>query len=391
MSEHTSHLTDTSERDSVPLPLESLMVEFDGRRQTSSVGAEIAVRSLRKSFGSTVAVDDVSLTVRPGEFVALLGPSGSGKSTILMSIAGFDRPSSGQVLIDDIDCTWIPPHRRNIGMVFQHYTLFPHLSVLDNVAFPLKMRGVGRAERRAQAELSLKSVRLEGLGGRMPDQLSGGQQQRVALARAIVYKPRLLLMDEPFSALDKKLREEMRLETKRLHADLGITIVFVTHDQEEALTMADRVAVLKDGRVQQIARARDLYERPANLFAAGFIGAMNFVPVVLEGERVRLPGGQEWPVPLCTIVGELSSVAATLAIRPERLSLAGAAGDLQLSGTVREVVYSGADTLIIMTLQDGSEIQARISSADGPSQRVGDEISLYCRSDAPLIYPRDAA
>jgi ABC-type Fe3+/spermidine/putrescine transport system ATPase subunit len=308
-----------------------------------------------------------------------------------MSIAGFDRPSSGQVLIDDIDCTWIPPHRRNIGMVFQHYTLFPHLSVLDNVAFPLKMRGVGRAERRAQAELSLKSVRLEGLGGRMPNQLSGGQQQRVALARAIVYKPRLLLMDEPFSALDKKLREEMRLETKRLHADLGITIVFVTHDQEEALTMADRVAVLKDGRVQQIARARDLYERPANLFAAGFIGAMNFVPVVLEGERVRLPGGQEWPVPLCTIVGELSSVAATLAIRPERLSLAGAAGDLQLSGTVREVVYSGADTLIIMTLQDGSEIQARINSADGPSRRVGDETNLYCRSDAPLIYPRDAA
>jgi mannopine transport system ATP-binding protein len=391
MSEHTSHLTDTTERDSVPLPLESLMVEFGGRRQTSSVGAEIAVRNLRKSFGSTVAVDDVSLTVRPGEFVALLGPSGSGKSTILMSIAGFDRPSSGQVLIDDIDCTWIPPHRRNIGMVFQHYTLFPHLSVLDNVAFPLKMRGVGRAERRAQAELSLKSVRLEGLGGRMPDQLSGGQQQRVALARAIVYKPRLLLMDEPFSALDKKLREEMRLETKRLHADLGITIVFVTHDQEEALTMADRVAVLKDGRVQQIARARDLYERPANLFAAGFIGAMNFVPVVLEGERVRLPGGQEWPVPLCTVVGELSSVAATLAIRPERLSLAGTAGDLQLSGTVREVVYSGADTLIIMTLHDGSEIQARVSSADGPSQRVGEEISLYCRSDAPLIYPRDAA
>ena len=391
MAEHTSHLTDTTERDSVPLPLESLMVEFDGRRQTSSVGAEIAVRNLRKSFGSTVAVDDVSLTVRPGEFVALLGPSGSGKSTILMSIAGFDRPSSGQVLIDDIDCTWIPPHRRNIGMVFQHYTLFPHLSVLDNVAFPLKMRGVDRAERRAQAELSLKSVRLEGLGGRMPDQLSGGQQQRVALARAIVYKPRLLLMDEPFSALDKKLREEMRLETKRLHADLGITIVFVTHDQEEALTMADRVAVLKDGRVQQIARARDLYERPANLFAAGFIGAMNFVPVVLEGERVRLPGGQEWPVRLCTVVGELSSVAATLAIRPERLSLAGTAGDLQLSGTVREVVYSGADTFIIMTLHGGSEIQARVSSADGPSQRVGEEISLYCRSDAPLIYPRDAA
>jgi mannopine transport system ATP-binding protein len=195
-----------------------------------AAGAGVEIRNLRKTFGSSAAVNDVSLIVRPSEFLALLGPSGSGKSTILMSIAGFESPTSGQILIDGVDCTRIPSHRRNIGMVFQNYTLFPHMSVIDNVAFPLKMRGVGRAERRARAELSLKAVRLDGFGAGMPNQLSGGQQQRVALARAIVYQPLLLLMDEPFSALDKKLREEMRLETKRLHADLGLTIVFVTHD-----------------------------------------------------------------------------------------------------------------------------------------------------------------
>ncbi len=254
---------------------------------SSSAGAEISIRSLRKAFGSAVAVDDVTLTVVPGEFLALLGPSGSGKSTILMSIAGFESPTGGQILMDNVDCTHIPPYRRNVGMVFQNYTLFPHLSVLDNVAFPLKMRGLGKAERHAQAELALKSVHLAGYGARMPNQLSGGQQQRVALARAIVYKPRLLLMDEPFSALDKKLRQEMRLETKRLHAELGLTVVFVTHDQEEALTMADRVAVLKDGRLQQIGSPRDLYERPLNLFVAGFIGDMNFIPATFAGDSVQ--------------------------------------------------------------------------------------------------------
>ena len=354
--------------------------------QESSPGAEVVIRSLRKSFGASIAVDDVSVTVRPGEFLALLGPSGSGKSTILMSIAGFESPTSGQVLIDNVDCTRLRPYRRNIGMVFQNYTLFPHLTVLDNVAFPLKMRGLDQAERRSQAERALGSVRLEGYGGRMPNQLSGGQQQRVALARAIVYRPRLLLMDEPFSALDKKLREEMRLETKRLHADLGITIVFVTHDQEEALTMADRVAVLKDGRVQQIGPARELYQRPANLFAAGFIGSMNFVPAIVDGERVRLPGDTEWSLPKTSVVEAISSGPATLAIRPEQLSLSGGADDLRLSGRVRDVVYSGADTLVIATLTDGTEIQVRTSSQDGQVQQVGTESSFYCRPGVPLIY-----
>ena len=352
----------------------------------SVTGAEVVIHDLRKTYGAAVAVADVSITVRPGEFLALLGPSGSGKSTILMSIAGFETPTSGHVLIDGVDCTRLPPHRRNIGMVFQNYTLFPHLSVVDNVAFPLKMRGISREERRSQAEKALKSVRLDGFGGRMPSQLSGGQQQRVALARAIVYRPHLLLMDEPFSALDKKLREEMRLETKRLHADLGITIVFVTHDQEEALTMADRIAVLRDGRVQQIGPARELYERPANLFAASFIGSMNFVPVIVDGERVKLPGGAEWRFPNASVVGEISSGPATMAIRPEHLALSGSAEDLCLSGRVRDVVYSGADTLLIAALSDGTEIQARTDSTNRQAESAGEKVSLYCRSTAPLLY-----
>jgi mannopine transport system ATP-binding protein len=281
-------------------------------------------------------------------------------------------------------------HRRNIGMVFQNYTLFPHLSVLENVAFPLKMRGIGRSARHADAERALESVRLAGFGKRMPNQLSGGQQQRVALARAIVYRPRLLLMDEPFSALDKKLREEMRLETKRLHAELGMTIVFVTHDQEEALTMADRVAVLKDGRIQQIAAARELYERPANLFSADFIGNMNFVAVTLDRQRARLPGGEEWLLPETAVVGSPTTGSATMAIRPERLSLVGLPGDFRLSGKIRDIVYSGADTVIIVTLPNGNEIQARINSSDAVPGK-GDVVSLHCDPNVPLIYGAAAA
>lgn len=353
-------------------------------------GAGIAVCDFCKAYGSSVAVDSVSLNILPGEFFALLGPSGSGKSTLLMGMAGFDTPSSGQVLIDGADCTRVPPNRRNIGMVFQNYTLFPHLSVLENVAFPLKMRGIGRARRNTDAERALESVRLGGFGKRMPSQLSGGQQQRVALARAIIYRPPLLLMDEPFSALDKKLREEMRQETKRLHAELGMTIVFVTHDQEEALTMADRVAVLKDGRVQQVAAARELYERPANLFSAGFIGNMNFIPVTLDRQRARLPGGEEWPLSGAALMGPATAGPATLAIRPERLSLTGGPGDLRLCGKIRDVVYSGADTVVVVGLPDGSQLRARVNSVDAlPGE--GQDVSLYCGPAVPLIYGAAAA
>ena len=354
-------------------------------------GASIDIRALEKRFGNVRAVDDVSLTIEAGEFVALLGPSGSGKSTVLMSIAGFERPTAGKIIIDGVDCTTLPPHKRNIGMVFQHYTLFPHLSVADNVAFPLKMRGISRSERRRQAETALETVRLSGYGDRMPKQLSGGQQQRVALARAIVYRPRVLLMDEPLSALDKNLREEMQLEIKRLHSELGLTVVFVTHDQGEALTMADRIAILKAGKLQQVSPARELYERPSNLFAAGFIGEMNMLPVEWDGQRARLVQGEEIVLPDQAAITPVTPGRAVLAVRPERLSYARAGTAGTWAATVRDVVYAGAGTLLITSLADGTEVRLRIPSAGQEPVSPGDAIGLTCPPEAMLLYPQEGA
>ncbi|AVO38212.1 ABC transporter ATP-binding protein [Pukyongiella litopenaei] len=338
-------------------------------------------------FGSVTAVNSVSLDIAQGEFLALLGPSGSGKSTVLMGVAGFEFPTSGQILIGGRDFTRVPPHRRNIGMVFQHYTLFPHLSVLDNVAFPLKMRGFAKRQRHERARAALATVRLEGFAERMPTQLSGGQQQRVALARAIVYEPQVLLMDEPLSALDKNLREEMQLEIKRLHETLGMTIIFVTHDQSEALTMADRVAILRNGEIQQIAPARELYERPANLFSAGFIGEMNLIPATLAGNTVALPGGIRRKLPVAAIAQGTADGPVTLAIRPERFSLVEVDSDAGLQATLEEVVYAGAGTLLITRLADGTEIRARVASASLPAPSKGDRVHLGFADDALLIYP----
>ncbi|WAP67614.1 ABC transporter ATP-binding protein [Jiella pelagia] len=361
---------------------------LDGR---TADGAAISLRGLEKRFGSLAAVDDVSIDIESGEFLALLGPSGSGKSTILMSLAGFERPTKGQILIDGVDCTPLPPHKRNIGMVFQHYTLFPHLSVVENVAFPLKMRKVAKSERIRRAEAALKTVRLEGYGQRAPKQLSGGQQQRVALARAIVYNPRVLLMDEPLSALDKNLREEMQLEIKRLHSELGITVVFVTHDQGEALTMADRVAILKEGRLQQISPARELYERPANLFAASFIGEMNQIPVDYDGGVVRLGGGQAIALPQEALVQPVPPGKAVLAVRPERVRLVDATSADALPVRLRDVVYAGAGTLVIGDLADGTEIRARIPSADSADLRAGTTLHMGFPPGAMLLYGGGAA
>jgi spermidine/putrescine ABC transporter ATP-binding subunit len=363
-----------------------------GKGLPQSNGASIDIRALEKRYGAVRAVHDVSLTIEAGEFVALLGPSGSGKSTVLMSIAGFDRPTAGRIVIDGQDCTRLPPHKRNIGMVFQHYTLFPHLSVADNVAFPLKMRGVAKAERQRQAEAALEIVRLAGYGNRMPKQLSGGQQQRVALARAIVYRPRVLLMDEPLSALDKKLREEMQLEIKRLHSELGLTVVFVTHDQGEALTMADRIAILKAGELQQVSPARELYERPSNLFAAGFIGEMNMLPVDWDGRHARIVQGERIVLPQDASVVPVKPGRAVLAVRPERLGYTRAGAPGTWEATVRDVVYAGAGTLLITQLADGTEVRLRVPSA-GQEQSVnpGDAIGLTCPPEAILLYPEDNA
>jgi putative spermidine/putrescine transport system ATP-binding protein len=253
---------------------------------TAPRAAGLRLVNLTKRFGSVVAVDHASLEVRPGEFLTLLGPSGSGKTTILNMVAGFEPPTEGEILLGDSPVTHKPPNQRDMGMVFQNYALFPHMTVFENIAFPLRVRRVRGAEAAARVQDALRLVRLEGYGARSPKQLSGGEQQRVALARALIFNPRLLLMDEPLAALDKHLRENMQIELRRLHEHLNITILFVTHDQTEAMTMSDRIAVINHGRIEQVGTPAELYEAPANAFIAGFIGESN----VLEGTVTSLNG-----------------------------------------------------------------------------------------------------
>ena len=248
-----------------------------------SAGSSLELRDLAKRYAAVAAVKNLSLQVEPGEFVSLLGPSGSGKTTTLMLIAGFIEPDRGHVLLDGVDITTLPPHRRNIGTVYQNYALFPHMSVAKNVAFPLEMRGLAREEIRRLVSRALDMVQLADRGGHYPRQLSGGQQQRVALARALVFEPPLLLMDEPLGALDKKLRGEMQHEIKSIQRRLGITTIYVTHDQEEALSMSDRVVVMRGGRIEQAASPTALYDRPANGFVAEFIGAANLLHASVTG------------------------------------------------------------------------------------------------------------
>jgi spermidine/putrescine ABC transporter ATP-binding subunit len=325
----------------------------------------VSIRDLCKSYGSDPAVKNLNIDVRRGEFLALLGPSGSGKTTLLMTIAGFDFPDSGRIEIGGRDVTWMAPNKRDLGMVFQRYTLFPHMSVLDNIAFPLRMRKVGRAEREARARAALKTVRLDGYGDRKPSQLSGGQQQRVALARAIVYNPQVLLMDEPLSALDKNLREEMQVEIKHLQRELGVTVIFVTHDQTEALTMADRIAVLNFGELQQMGSPKALYEAPASTFVAGFIGETNFWPVRLKSDaaageevEVELEGGERATV-LATHALRRDQVAC-IAIRPEHILINSDQGGV--TATVDEAIYAGSITTLLLRTK-GPALRVRLANA----------------------------
>lgn len=359
-------------------------------------GASVTLSDLEKTYDRTnaiaKAVDGVSLDIRSGEFLTLLGPSGSGKTTTLMMIAGFETPTAGDIAIDGKSVVAMPPYRRNIGMVFQNYALFPHLTVEENVGFPLKQRGVPKAERAKLVAEALELVHLPGYGARYPRQLSGGQQQRVAVARAVVFKPRLLLMDEPLGALDKQLRENLQLEMRRLHADLGITFIYVTHDQEEALTMSDRIAVMNDGKVAQVGSPEDLYDRPDNRFVAGFIGESNFLPAVVRGLE------DDVVVAECegTLIRALcpgrpaSGEKVTLTTRPERLrfadtSQAGTHRQNRLSVTVMEAVFAGERCRYMLQAGDGTSIVLKEPSSAAIRRRTVGERAEIAWSIADTI------
>ena len=325
----------------------------------------IEARNVVKAFGqgdtAVRALDDVSVEIRQGEFFTLLGPSGCGKTTLLRLIAGFEMPSGGTILLDGADITNLPPNKRPVNTVFQSYALFPHLTVAQNVAFGLEMLGKSKSEVTARVAQMLALVKLDHLATRKTSQLSGGQQQRVALARALAPQPKVLLLDEPLSALDLKLRKEMQIELKRLQTETGITFVFVTHDQEEALTMSDRIGVMSAGKLQQVGSPKEIYTRPKNRFVASFIGETNFLPASREAQGYRLD---------CGIVVQAPQVAATrvtLTIRPEQLRLVPEAeGDVPVK--ITNLVYFGTDTHCHMSLPDGTEVVARLQSpSDGES------------------------
>ncbi|MER7824018.1 MULTISPECIES: ABC transporter ATP-binding protein [unclassified Streptomyces] len=302
--------------------------------------------------GGTYAVRDVELDIAPGEFFSLLGPSGCGKTTLLRMIGGFSDPSTGSVLLDGQDVTGLPPNKRNVNTVFQSYALFDHLSLADNVAFGLKRKGVGRAEIRERVSDMLDLVQLGHLAARKPTTLSGGQKQRVALARALVNRPQVLLLDEPLAALDLKLRRHMQVELKQIQREVGITFVFVTHDQDEALTMSDRLAVMNEGRVEQCGTPEDVYERPTSSFTASFMGTSNLVPGTYRAGRVVLDDGPELPVGQRPAVAEGSRV--NLSIRPEKIWLSDLEPDMaRAAGVVRETVYCGPTTTYLIELAPG--------------------------------------
>ncbi|PHK93128.1 polyamine ABC transporter ATP-binding protein [Pseudoroseomonas rhizosphaerae] len=295
---------------------------------------EIAFEGIEKRYGPMVAVRSLTASVAQGEFLTILGPSGSGKTTILSMVAGLTAPTAGRIRIGGRNVTHLPPQERRIGLVFQSYALFPHLTVEKNVAFPLAVRGTPRGEIARRVEAALARVRLGGFGARKPAQLSGGQQQRVALARALVFEPDILLLDEPLGALDRKLREEVQVELKSLQRDLGITTLLVTHDQEEALSLSDRLLVLDQGAVQQVGAPHMVYRRPANRFVADFLGLANMFEGRLEAGGLRLPGGALLP---CRADGRAEGSPATLVVRPEHIRL----GSSGLSARFRQAVYLG--------------------------------------------------
>jgi putative spermidine/putrescine transport system ATP-binding protein len=329
----------------------------------------IRLRGLRKTFGTVVAVDGLELEIATGEFFAMLGPSGSGKTTVLRMIAGFETPDAGTIELGGVAATRLPPFRRDVNTVFQDYALFPHMTVAQNVGYGLRVRRVGKAELRSRVAEALELVRLPGYGDRKPAQLSGGQRQRVALARALVNRPRVLLLDEPLGALDLKLREQMQLELKAIQRQVGITFVFVTHDQHEALTLCDRLAVFRDGRIEQLGNAQDVYESPATRFVAEFVGTSNLI----TGAAAQAVLGR----------------TGTYAVRPEKIQLRGPGtraepGEICLDGIVREIGYAGAETRVLIDARPDLVLSAVLLnvSTDAVELHRGDPVTLCWPSAA---------
>jgi len=359
---------------------------------------DIRLERVTKAFGETVAVDDVTLDIAHGEFFSLLGPSGCGKTTTLSMIGGFEDPTAGRILLHGDDVTLVPPYRRNVNTVFQSYALFPHLSVFDNVAFGLRRKRMARSEIRTRVGAMLELVALTGLDSRKPSQLSGGQQQRIALARALVNEPRVLLLDEPLGALDLKLRKQMQLELKRIQEEVGVTFLYVTHDQEEAMVMSNRLAVMNGGHVEQVASPEDAYDRPATEFVAGFLGASNLLP----GRLGRQNGG--------LVLVELERGGSVLAaadgapehasgvqvgVRPEKLRLAGMRGEVPpntnvLDGRVTLVTYIGVSHQYAVELAGGGELTVYTQNAGGVAlPQVGDAVRVLWEPEHTFIVGKE--
>jgi spermidine/putrescine transport system ATP-binding protein len=345
--------------------------------------AMIEIRGVTKRFGDFTAVDNVSLTVRAGEFITLLGPSGCGKTTLLRLLAGFELPDAGTILLDGTDVTSLPPYRRSVNQVFQSYALFPHLTVRENVGFGLRMQQVPPAEAGGRIRDALGLVSLEPEADRYPHQLSGGQRQRVALARAIVCRPKVLLLDEPLSALDAKLRHAMQLELKRLQRRLGITFVFVTHDQEEALTMSDRIAVINRGRIEQLGGATEIYHRPRTPFAADFIGQANLLSVTVTARhgltaRVRLSGGLELTVSALELPPDANK--ALISIRPEKIHISKQRPEAEniFEARIEEEIFQGATDQLLLVTDQGTRLHALVANESAINEAFHEGDRVFC-------------
>ena len=341
---------------------------------------KLSIREMSRHYGDTAALDGVSLDVFEGEFMTLLGPSGSGKTTLLQVICGLNTPTQGQLLIDGQDRTHTPPNKRDIGVVFQNYALFPHLTVRENIAFPLKVRGTDAADARARVERALEMVGLGHAGDRFAPELSGGQQQRVALARCLVYDPKIILMDEPLSALDRKLREQMQMEIKRIHRETGTTIIFVTHDQEEALALSDRICLMREGRIAQLGTPSEMYEAPRSAFVAEFIGLSTLFRGRIEGDALVCEDGR-LPRP----AGGAGSGKGILLLRPEILRIE---AEGPLAAIVTDTIYAGAESLVLLKAAgSGREILMRHRS--GPLPVAGTPVALGWDREAARLLDRE--